>query len=94
MSLTHERHEVVDFTMPTYFVEYAHVCSKPQRLDPFKNVVSPFSVLVWASIVGECIFIFEKMLAVKKLGLVLESRLVMKVQAWRVLPGYASKTQS
>ena len=52
VSLISQRYNLVDYTTPTYFVEYGHITSKPKPLDPFKNVVSPFDNFVWLCIVG------------------------------------------
>ena len=40
----------MDYTTPTYMVEYGHMSYEPQPLDPFDNVVSPFSRAVWAAL--------------------------------------------
>ena len=45
--MTHDRYQAIDYSVPTYLVEYGHFSVKPKRLDPFDNVVAPFQNTVW-----------------------------------------------
>ena len=49
--MTHDRYQVIDYSVPTNLVEYGHMSLKPTVLDPFKNIVMPFDNVVWGFIV-------------------------------------------
>lgn len=52
VSITLDRYQIIDYTEPTYFVEYANLSPKPKVLNKYANVVAPFSPLVWLCLVG------------------------------------------
>ena len=66
VSITHDRYQVVDYSIPTYLVEYSHFALKPKVLDPFENIVMPFQNSVWmitaATVVlmGSCLLIIYR----------------------------------
>jgi hypothetical protein len=47
VSITYDRYQVIDYSVPVYPVEYGHMSHEPKAIDPFKNVVLPFDNLVW-----------------------------------------------
>ncbi|TRY72119.1 hypothetical protein TCAL_00277 [Tigriopus californicus] len=52
VSITSDRYQIIDYTEPTYFVEYAQLSPKPKVLNKYANIVAPFSPLVWLCLVG------------------------------------------
>lgn len=52
IGLTHERYQAIDFSVPTYLCEYGYFTTLPRRLPPFKNIVAPFTNLVWGIFAG------------------------------------------
>ena len=77
VSIVHDRYQVIDYSIPTYLVEYGHFSRKPMPISNNLNALKAFDWYIWAALIVTLALIaaafyfiyrmFEKLAMVAKL---------------------------